>query len=195
MLSVSSSRRTRRQGCRKATSRGAGLIEVLVAILIASLGLLTFAATTAASVRYTKMAQYRATATQLAADISERARANIVNGVVDEYEVTTNFEDQAALPAKPATTCRATTDTCDVHDIAQMDLYEWRLATRNQLPEGSVFLRKDAVATGTFDLWIAWRDPVLANGESGSVGAMECPDDLGVDAEPSVRCMYFRVKL
>jgi hypothetical protein len=45
---------------------GASLIEVLVSIVIASIGLLALAGVNAASIRYTKMSQYRATATQLA---------------------------------------------------------------------------------------------------------------------------------
>jgi type IV pilus assembly protein PilV len=192
MLSLSSSRRLRHPA-RKA-SRGASLIEVLVAILIAALGLLAFAATTAASVRYTKMAQYRATATQLAADIAERARANTITGSMDDYEVTSTFATQAAAATIPAKTCRTTADTCSIAEIAAMDLYEWRTAVRNQLPEGSVFLQKDPAVAGVFDLWVAWRDPALAAGEDKTV-AKECPNDLGVDADSSVRCMYFRVKL
>lgn len=195
MLSITPERLPRRGGPRRTTSRGGTLIEVLVAILIASLGLLAFAGITAASVRYTKMAQYRATATQLAGDISERIRANIVDGVMDPYEVIASFADQADLPPAPATTCRAAADTCSVADIANMDLYEWVLTTRNLLPEGSVFLQKDALMPGSFDLWIAWRDPVLATSEASTVGAKECPNGLAVVDEPSVRCMYFRVKL
>jgi type IV pilus assembly protein PilV len=195
MLSVRSLRRRGRPGSSKAASRGAGLIEVLVAILIASMGLLAFAATTAASVRYTKMAQYRATATQLAADIAERARANIVDGIVDSYEVGLDFAAQVAAPAAPGTTCQGAADSCTVAQIADMDLYEWRIAARNLLPEGSVFLRKDPAVTGAFDVWIAWRDPVLATNEASSVGAKECPNDLAVDIATGIRCMYFRVKL
>jgi type IV pilus assembly protein PilV len=197
MLNVSRLRLRRpcRPLARRSTSRGAGLIEVLVAILVASLGLLALAGSTAASVRYTKMAQYRATATQLASDIAERARANIVDGVVDPYEVKSKFDDQATLPTKPVTTCRAAADTCAVADIAAMDLYEWRLAARNQLPEGSVYLVKDAAVAGAFDLWIAWRDPSLATNEASTIGAKECHVGLTIDSTTSVRCMYFRVKL
>jgi type IV pilus assembly protein PilV len=200
MLNVRRSRRLHGAAPRKAGSRGAGLIEVLVAILIASMGLLAFAATSAASVRYTKMAQYRATATQLAGDISERARANIIDGNVGVYEygpgvAPKDFADQLANPpVAPGTTCRAAADTCTVAQIAAMDLYEWRLAARNLLPDGSVFLQKDAAVAGAFDVWIAWRDPGLAaTDEASTVGAIECNNDL--DAPAGVRCMYFRVKL
>lgn len=56
--------------------KGVSLIEVLVAIVIASIGLLALAGVNASSVRYTKMSQYRGTATLLANDIGERMRAN-----------------------------------------------------------------------------------------------------------------------
>ncbi|MBC5785004.1 type IV pilus modification protein PilV [Ramlibacter sp. USB13] len=187
-------RRPVRQPARRSTLRGASLIEVLVAILIASLGLLAFAGLTASSVRYTKMSQYRATATQLAQDIAERARANIVDGNVTAYEFLGSFSSQATAPTLPAKTCQAAADTCSVAEIAAMDLYEWQQAARKLLPEGSVFLQRDAAVLGAFDLWLAWRDPTLATGESKEV-AKECPNDLGVDSEDGVRCMYFRVKL
>jgi hypothetical protein len=81
-----------------------------------------------------------------------------------------------------------------VAQIAAMDLYEWRLAARNLLPDGSVFLQKDPSVAGAFDLWIGWRDPSLAAAdEASTVGAIECNNDF--DVPSGVRCMYFRVKL
>ena len=56
--------------------RGFSMIEVLVAIVISAVALLALAGVNAASLRYTKMSQYRATATQLANDMGERLRAN-----------------------------------------------------------------------------------------------------------------------
>ena len=55
-------------------ARGVSMIEVLVSIVIASIGLLALAGVNAAAVRLTKMSQYRATATLLANDIGERMR-------------------------------------------------------------------------------------------------------------------------
>lgn len=177
--------------------RGTSLIEVLVSIVIASIGLLGLAGINAASVKYSKMSQYRSTATQLVNDISERIRANNTSGgVLASYVLRTTFSAQATLPSAPTPACTAVSDSCTAAQMAAADLQQWRATVRSRLPEGAVSLRSDAGTVGAFDLWIAWRDPSLANSdEAPRVGAQECSSDLDVDADASVRCLYFRVQL
>jgi len=57
--------------------RGLSMIEVLVAIVIISLGLLGMAGLQASSLRGSQSAVYRAQAVQFAADMAERMRANL----------------------------------------------------------------------------------------------------------------------
>jgi type IV pilus assembly protein PilV len=57
--------------------RGLSLIEVLVAVVIISLGLLGMAGLQASSMRGSQSAVYRAQAVQFAADMAERMRANL----------------------------------------------------------------------------------------------------------------------
>ena len=76
--------------------RGVSLIEVLIAIVIASIGLLALAGVNTAAIRYTKMSQYRGTATLLANDLGERMRANKAGA--GAYVINSNFATQAALP-------------------------------------------------------------------------------------------------
>lgn len=168
-----------------------------MSIVIASIGLLGLAGINAASVRYSKMSQYRSTATQLVNDISERIRANNTSGgVLASYVIRTTFVSQATLPAAPSPACTAVTDSCTAVQMAAADLQQWRATVRSRLPEGTVSLRADGATVGAFDLWIAWRDPALANtDEAPRVGAQECSSDLDVDTDASVRCLYFRVQL
>lgn len=176
---------------------GASLIEVLVSIVIASVGLLGLAGINAASLRYTKMTQYRATASQLVVDIADRMRANKsdVAGLAN-YVVVSSFAAQASVPAVPTPSCTAVTDTCTQGEMAAADLQQWRATVRARLPEGAVSVKADAGTPGAFDVWIAWRDPTVANAdEAPSTGASECSDDLDVLEENSVRCMFFRVHL
>lgn len=181
---------------RKPAARGATLIEVLVSIVIASIGLLALAGLSASSLRYSKMAQYRAAATQLATDISERMRANYeVPATLDSYQFQTSFESQATPPTIPLKTCRVVADSCTPGEIAAMDLYEWRMAARSLLPGGAVFLKKDPVVTGAFDLWLAWKDPAMAADEIKKLSEKECPNNLEVSTTADVRCTYFRVNL
>jgi type IV pilus assembly protein PilV len=181
---------------------GASLIEVLVSIVISSVGLLALAGVNAASVKYTKMSQYRAAATQLANDIGERMRANkglaspasgFFNGA---YDFTTDFAGQATKATLPSELCNLSTSVCNPGQIAALDLAQWRILVRDQLPEGSAFLMRQAGQVA-MDLWIVWRDPAVASDDAPTT-ASECPSALnaGDDPEPeSIRCSFFRINL
>ncbi len=198
--------------------RGVSLIEVLVSIVISAIGLLALAGVNAASMRYTKMSQYRATATQLANDMGERIRANkgqaaaaavvgppAIPAVVatgffaGNYDYGSNFAAQATAATLPIGNdlCNTAAITCTSAQIATLDLAQWRISVRNQLPEGSVFLvRRDAEVA--MDLWVVWRDPAVANADESPTLATECPNglDKGDDSQPaSIRCSYFRINL
>lgn len=178
------------------TQAGASLIEVLVSIVIASVGLLGMAGMNAASVRYTKMSQYRATATQLVSEISERMRAN--NTGLPSYVIASDFASQATLPTAPAKTCDVKTTTCSATEMAAADLYQWRRTVRARLPDGSVSVKADSAVANAFDIWISWRDPSLAAAdEAPTTGASECNAELSLDAtaDASVRCLFFRVQI
>ena len=180
--------------------RGVSLIEVLVSIVIASVALLALAGVNAAALRYTKMSQYRATATQLAADMGERMRANKGTSVAGSgifggaYDFTTDFEGQAAVASLPAQLCDSQASSCTVAEIAALDLAQWRTLVRNQLPEGSVFLQSQ-VAQVAVNLWVVWRDPAVAATDEAPAPAGECPDGLNRNSDASIRCSYFRINL
>ena len=65
--------------------QGFTLLEVLIALLILSIGLLGLAALQTTSLRSNQMASMRTTATQLAYDMSDRMRANPVGVAAGEY--------------------------------------------------------------------------------------------------------------
>jgi len=204
---------------------GVSLIEVLVSIVIASIGLLALAGVNTASMRYTKMSQYRATASQLASDMGERMRANkgqaAVAAVVGppaipavvasgffagDYDFTSDFAGQATKATIPAALnvptdskylCSKQASVCSAAEIAALDLAQWRILVRDQLPAGSVFLMRQAGQVA-MDLWVVWRDPAVASTEDAPALTTECPDDLhrGDDPEPaSIRCSFFRINL
>ncbi|MDD2729222.1 type IV pilus modification protein PilV [Malikia sp.] len=173
------------------------MIEVAVSIVIVSVGLLALAAVNAASVRYAKMSQYRATATQLSVDIGERIRANKGDPsspsgfYAGAYDFTLDLAAQAANATLPAELCNTAAASCSPAQIAALDLAQWRLWVRSQLPQGSVFLQRDEDAAA-MDVWIAWREPLRASDDSPSA-QRECPSGLNQDPT-SIRCQYFRIK-
>ncbi len=186
--------------------RGVSLIEVLVSIVISAIGLLALAGVNAASARYTKMSQYRATAVQLANDMGERMRANKGQDVVvapptaatgffaGSYDFTTDFAGQAAVATLPATLCDTAASNCSPAEIAALDIAQWRILVRDQLPEGSVFLQRQAGQLA-MNVWVVWRDPAVGNADEAPEGALECPNALSRGADLSIRCSYFRINL
>lgn len=180
--------------------RGVSLIEVLVSIVIASIGLLALAGVNATAVRYTKMSQYRATATQLANDMGERMRANkgsIAAGdgfLGGAYDFGTDFAGQSTKATLPSVICDAKTSNCSSAQIAALDLAQWRMLVRDQLPEGSVFLKRSATESA-MNVWVVWRDPAVGSSDEAPALVAECIDDLNRSSDLSIRCSYFRINL
>ncbi|MES2951953.1 MAG: type IV pilus modification protein PilV [Pseudomonadota bacterium] len=179
--------------------RGISLVEVLVSILLAAIGLLALSGANVVSIRYSKMSQYRGTAAMLAADLAERMRTNSVNIV--SYAVATDFAaQQSSAPATLDPSCESYLTTCP--SIAATDLANWRFLVRSQLPQGSVFIRTTAAGFTPrgADVWIAWRDPAVANDAENNTDsrntATECPPGLvAAGSDLSVRCSYFRINI
>jgi type IV pilus assembly protein PilV len=175
----------------KLNQRGFMLIEVLVAMLLSAVALLALASANAAALRYTKMSQYRAQALTLAADISERMRANPAGFAAQAYEFRASFAAQSASPALPVQLCSAGNSVCSALELAALDMAQWRVLARAALPQGSVFVQTQA-AVGAADVWLAWRDPLLAKADETIALAKECPAGLAL-SDTSIRCSYFRV--
>lgn len=174
---------------------GASLVEVLVSILLAAVGLLALSGANVVSIRYSKMSQYRGTATMLAADLAERMRAN--QGGLASYAVSSTFVGQAT-PLTASTACETYSANCNPAAMAAYDLVNWRIAVRNQLPEGSVFIIPSTVVLAA-DVWVAWRDPAVANDAENNTdsrnAAKECPTDANFTTDKSIRCSYFRINI
>jgi type IV pilus assembly protein PilV len=120
----------------RARQRGLSMIEVLVAIVIISLGLLGMAGLQAAGLRGSQSAFYRAQAAQFASDMAERMRANL--GQARDYAI--------ALGDPPPT---GTT-------VIDRDRADWlaRLAT---LPGGLGSIAID-IPTNTVTITVQWDD-------------------------------------
>jgi len=107
--------------CGKRGEVGFSLIEVLVTMLILSFGLLGVAGLLVSGVSNASSSEAMAKASQLAADMADRIRANPVFGVSATSEYITAYVDTA--PTSPST-------------IAQKDKKEWLEALAAQLPQG-----------------------------------------------------------
>ena len=190
---------------RRQKARGVSLIEVLVSILLAAVGLLALAGSNVAAIRYSKLSQYRATASMLAKDIGERMRASKppANNIpawtnfAQQYNTVTDFAGQSGLISSNQS-CYSYAATCSDVNLWGYDLQNWQFLVRSQLPEGSVYISIQAGQSAA-DVWVAWRDPAVANPDENSTDARnaanECPNGLGVGADKSIRCSFFRINL
>jgi type IV pilus assembly protein PilV len=119
--------------------RGVALLEVLIAVVILSIGMLGLASLQVNSLRFNHSAYLRSQATILAYDITERMRANRQVALDGEYNL--------ALGATPAA---ETT-------VVAIDLLEWRAQLAAQLPGGDGAIDVDG-ANDTVTITVAWDD-------------------------------------
>ncbi|MEL6869111.1 MAG: type IV pilus modification protein PilV [Pseudomonadota bacterium] len=112
-LPASHTRQQRTQG-------GYTLLEVLVAALLLTTGLIGLATMQVNGTRLNNSSYLRSQATILAYDIVDRMRANIVDARAGAYDIAVG----AATPAAGA-------------DVPSIDLFQWRTAIEYNLPGGT----------------------------------------------------------
>jgi type IV pilus assembly protein PilV len=148
----------------KSSQQGFTLIEVLVATLVLTVGILGVAAMQMVSFQTNQSAYARSQAVYLAQDMFDRMRANpsgyqttsIYNGI--------DTNDSNTIPATP--NCVASTSGCTATQMAQQDVREWAAnfvdvftATdyRPTLPGGRGQLTRNG-STNEFTATISWNE-------------------------------------
>ncbi|WP_196159233.1 type IV pilus modification protein PilV [Reinekea sp. G2M2-21] len=125
---------------------GAGLLEVLIAVIVLAVGLLGFAALQTQALRMNYETLQQARASSLAEDILDRMRSNQVHAIeTEDYE--RDFGD--ALPVV-ATDCAAA--TCTPAEMAAWDMNQWitaRLQAQNATADARII--QDPNNLGTDD--------------------------------------------
>ena len=124
------------------TARGFTLVEVLVALLVLSIGMLGIAALYLDSLRASRAALYRTQAVALASDIADRIRAN--RNPLDAYDC--------------GGECVAGTGG---NAVAITDINAWLANVQRELPEGicSLTFTAGAVnAPNVYDVAVTWTE-------------------------------------
>jgi type IV pilus assembly protein PilV len=129
---------------------GVSLIEVMIALLLLSFGLMGMLGLKLTGLKMTGHAQSRAVAAMHAAEILDRMRANPVRAAAGEYDLAM----AAAAPAAPA-------------GIAQTDLVEWRRGITQNLPAGSGSVL--ALPNGTVRVVVRWNERGDESGDARDV--------------------------
>jgi type IV pilus assembly protein PilV len=118
------------------------LVEVLVAMLLASLAVMAVARTHVAALQLTRSGLNRVQAAQLAADLAERLRAHpagaLGEGGPSPYQLSQSWAAQQTDAADPlATACDGAAATCTPREFAQADAAQWRMLLRRSLPSAA----------------------------------------------------------
>lgn len=200
---------------RSLKERGASLIEVMVAVIVLSIGLLGIAGLQAATTKYKINTWSRSASSQLVSDLSERIRinpdeagSNFTTGVTSPstYTLSSNWAAQADGPPAIDKDCSEAAESCSTAERAAYDMLAWRARVRAAMPQGSANVSGDK--RDGFQVTLLWMDteatdkgrsadsqlvkPAICQGtEAGMAQQTCCPSAAGVANVAGVRCARF----
>lgn len=175
---------------------GASLIEVLVAILLLSFGMLALGSMLSFAVQLPKLSGYRATAAQLASSHIERMRANPNAFANNLYSAA--LHETSAWSFTPITFTDCTYPACTEASLATADIGATRQAVRRELPAGDMIMKcNPATCTKTSygELWIVWQEPSTFAALNPSSSDNCPPEATTLYSSPAPRCLYVRFKI
>lgn len=198
-LTRSKMKRVRRQS-------GSSLLEVLVAILLVSVGLLGVAGLSGATFSYNKVSQLRLTGLALVNDYADRARINVYGYDRGRYDVALGTNPAGTpvtvpdgnLDLDPAVPANASTIA---DGLAAADVDQFLRSVALRLPQGTAVVNGSGGgrATGTardLDVWLLWIEPQAAVGDTLFAARQgDCPSNLTSAQQLVFSCMYFKVGL
>jgi len=128
------------------SQRGFNLIEVLIALIIISVGMLGIAGLYVNSLQSGRTSMFRQNAVTLAGDVADRIRANPAGGV-------------AYAGAGADNGCIGGAKDCTAEEMAGQDVLLWNEQADDTLPNGDVTVtRNDAVAPPEYTIRITWNE-------------------------------------
>ncbi len=150
---------------RRYKQSGVGLIEVMLAIVILSIGFLAAAKMQVEGMRYSQSAYFLSQANLMLRDMSDRMRANR-QGVLDGH-----YDNAATVAGTVPPACANAGNKCTPAQIAQNDIHAWSKylhAPANAvnfiplLPSSDKTQAQGAISldatTGVYDISVQWSD-------------------------------------
>jgi len=127
--------------------RGFSLVEVLIALIIMSVGMLGIAGLYVQSMQAGRTSLFRHHAVTLAGDVADRIRANPTAGIAYQG-VGANFN------------CVAGGIDCDEVEMASNDILLWAQQANESLPNGTVVIVfDDTVDPPNYSIAVGWDEP------------------------------------
>ncbi len=128
--------------------RGFSLIEVLIALIIMSVGMLGIAGLYVQGMQAGRTSVFRHNAVTLAGDVADRIRANPSAGAT--YAAGVGADKN----------CVNGGIDCSPADMAQHDIGLWEQQAARSLPNGTVQINLDnSVAPPTYEIIVSWDEP------------------------------------
>jgi type IV pilus assembly protein PilV len=186
------------------------MIEVLVSILLVSVGLLGIAGLAGATFGYNKVSQLRLTGIALANDLADRARVNVYGYDLGGYSAALDDDfastpvivpdSNLALDPRDATSAAAVANA-----LAAADKDQFLRSVRSRLPQGdAVVISRPTATSRDMDVWLLWKESRTAEsaqdvdrGDFDLFNAAKgnCPLNLTTAQAEEYSCMYFKVGL
>lgn len=127
--------------------RGFSLVEVLIALVIMSVGMLGIAGLYVQSMQAGRTSMFRHHAVTIAGDVADRIRANPLAGVA------------YAAPGGVDSGCVAMGVDCSNPQMASHDIFLWTQQVQAQLPAGEVnIVHNAAVNPPEYEIEVAWTE-------------------------------------
>lgn len=127
--------------CRPGRARGVDcaqqgftMIEVLISIILLSIGVLGMVGMQAWALRSNQQARFQGTAVQLSRDLGEMMRSNTAIAGIQASASDPYLIDDSAAPASPAGTAACYNAACSTLDLATADAQDWYARAYNSLP-------------------------------------------------------------
>jgi type IV pilus assembly protein PilV len=125
---------------------GFSLVEVLIALVIMSVGMLGIAGLYVEGMKAGRTSTFRHHAVTLASDVADRIRANPLGGVDYEGEPGNN-------------NCVLGNVDCNPQQMAANDIDLWQTQAEQMLPNGAVTVTfNDDVTPNTFQIDVSWAE-------------------------------------
>ncbi len=137
---------------------GAAFLEVLIAVIIISMGFLATSRMQIMGMRYNQSAFYKSQASIMAADIADRMRANLTgvsNGLYDDIST-------SSIPSDPG--CIST--GCNAGQLADLDVMQWGNNLNSILPQGEGHVTRNGTM---FEIKVEWDEKISEAVETQAV--------------------------
>jgi len=186
MKSVSLQNMSKRHIHHRVRNQGFSLIEILVSLVVLSIGLIGLSGLQIVSLKGTNNAHYRTQASLLIMDLSDRMRAN-VSGVADgDYRLVSSIDCSSSTAKNCADL------SCSSSELATFDRHAFACRTKKLLPNGELSIEcadnnctatiedadKDQRLNKTHTLSISWneakkKEEVVSNDEDFNVRSIQ----------------------